>query len=65
MSIIWVENTLKALGNVEKGLKTAHDSLDELQSIVDQAREAMSAGDHDQVQLYIKQINSALGMPQV
>ena len=61
MNAIWEANTRAALGNVEKGLRIAHDGLDTLQDIVDKARELMDAGDHESAQVYIEQLESALG----
>ena len=60
-TLIWEANTRAALGNVEKGLKSAHDGLDQLQDIVDKARSLMDNGDHEGAQVYIEQIESALG----
>ena len=61
MSEFWEMNTRQALGNVEKGLRSAHHGLDELQAIVDKARELMDAGGLEGVQVYIEQLDSALG----
>lgn len=57
----WEKNTLRALSNVEKGLKGAHFGLDTLQRIVDEARKLMDVGDHEGVQVCVEQINIALG----
>jgi len=54
------QNTLRALNNVETGLKGAHAGLDALQEIVDKARALMADGDHDGVQACVRHINNAL-----
>lgn len=61
-SLKWELNTLRALSNVEKGLTFAHEGVDNLQRIVDEARILMANGDHEGVQACVKQINRALGV---
>jgi len=61
MSAIWEMNTRQALGNVEKGLRIAHDGLDMLQDIVNKARDLLDAGDHEGVEICVNEIESALG----
>ena len=61
-SLKWEKNTLQSLSNVEKGLTFAHEGVDKLQRLVDEARELMATGDHEGVQLRIKKIHRALGV---